>query len=237
MNSRTTGGSSSTGGLSRFLAPRPARSPAVAPGLQRFLSPRQRAVPGERCEFCTEGITEQHPHVVNIETRSLMCACRGCFLLFAPDGAAGGKYRAVPDDVTLDPGFRLSAGQWDALQIPVGMAFFFHQSDLDRPVAFYPSPAGATESLLPLQTWDELVEANTVLRGMLPDVQALLVYRPRDGAQRAYIVPIDACYELVGLIRRYWKGFDGGEEVWRAIETFFAALSERSRPPRPRADA
>jgi Family of unknown function (DUF5947) len=237
VNSRTNGGAPSTGGLSRFLAPRQERTPAVAPGLQRFLTPRKRAAPGERCEFCTESIAQDHPHVVNIETRSLMCACRGCFLLFAPDGAAGGKFRAVPDDVTVDPGFRLSAGQWDALQIPVGMAFFFHQSDLDRPVAFYPSPAGATESLLPLETWDELVEANPGLRGMLPDVQSLLVYRPREGAQRAYIVPIDSCYELVGLIRRYWKGFDGGEEAWRAIETFFAALSERSRPSRPRADA
>lgn len=223
------------GGLARFLAPRPDRGPdgpELPPGLKRFLKPRERAIPGERCEFCTEPVYDGHPHVVNVELRSLMCACRGCYLLFATDGAAGGKYRAVPDDVTLDPGFRLTEGQWDALQIPVGMAFFFHQSDLGHAVAFYPSPAGATESMLPLGTWDELVEANDVLKTMLPDVQALLVYRPREGAQRCYIVPIDTCYELVGIIRRYWKGFDGGEEVWRAIESIFDGLSERSRPPR-----
>ncbi len=230
MDHRATG--ISTGGLGRFLTPRVTQAPQIAPGLRRFLEPRKRAVPGERCEFCTELVYEDHPHVVNVETRSLMCACRGCYLLFAPDGAAGGKYRAVPDDVTLDPEFRLTDGQWEALQIPVAMAFFFHQSDLGRAVAFYPSPAGATESLLPLDTWDELVAANAVVRDMLPDVQALLVYRPRDAARQCFIVPIDACYQLVGLIRRYWKGFDGGQEAWAAIEAFFAGLTDRSRPPR-----
>ena len=226
------GNGRSVEGLGRFLAPR-TRSPATGPDLRRFMEPRKRAAPGELCEFCTETLADQHSHVVNVETRSLMCACRGCYFLFAPDGAAGGRYRAVPEDTTFDPDFQLSDGQWDGLQIPVAMAFFFVQSDLGHAVAFYPSPAGATESLLPLATWDELVAANPILQRMLPDVQALLVYRPRGEAQRCYVVPIDACYELVGLIRRHWKGFDGGEEAWREIEAFFTTLTERSRPPAP----
>jgi hypothetical protein len=225
------------GGLGRFLAPRRPSSATATPDLRRFLTPRARAVPGERCEFCAEALHEEHAHVVNLETRTLMCACRGCYLLFTADGAGGGKYRAVPDRVTLDPAFVLTHAQWDALQVPVGMAFFFHQSDLGRPVAFYPSPAGATESLLSLETWDELVAANPVLASMLPDVQALLVYAPRGAERRCYIVPIDACYELVGLIRRYWKGFDGGEEAWREIGSFFDALTARSRPPVVRIEA
>jgi hypothetical protein len=219
-------------GLSRFLTPRSA-SPATAPDLRRFLEPRKRATPGERCEFCTEPLADHHSHVVNLETRSLMCACRSCYFLFAPDGAAGGRYKAVPEDITLDPDFALSEGQWDALQIPVAMAFFFHQSDIGHAVAFYPSPAGATESLLPLDTWDELVAANPILGRMASDVEALLVYRPRGEAQRCYLVPIDACYQLVGLIRRHWKGFDGGEEAWHEIDAFFSDLTARSRPPRP----
>lgn len=230
VTGRANGGPA--GGLGRFLAPRSSPAAAEGPDLRRFLAPRPKAVPGERCEFCTEILYPEHSHVVNIESRSLMCSCRGCYLLFAPDGAAAGKYRAVPEDVTLDPGFKLTDAQWDGFQIPVGMAFFFHQSDLGRPVAFYPSPAGATESLLSLDTWDELVSANPILATMLPDVQALLTYRPRNGERRTYIVPIDAPYELVGLIRRYWKGFDGGEEAWAAIGAFFDALTDRSRPPR-----
>ena len=41
--------------------------------------------------------------------------------------------------------------------------------------AFYPSPAGATESLLPLTAWEEIVRENPALREMQPDVEALLV--------------------------------------------------------------
>ena len=45
-----------------------------------------------------------------------------------------------------------------------------------------------------------------------------------------YIVPIDACYQLVGLIRLSWKGLSGGEEVWRAVEEFFVDLQAKSQP-------
>ena len=93
----------------------------------------------------------------------------------------------------------------------------------------YPSPAGAMESLLPLESWKELVEANQVLEGIEPDVQALLVNRV--GTAREYfIVPIDTCYELIGLIRTHWRGLSGGETVWREIREFFARLAEQSEP-------
>ena len=55
------------------------------------------------------------------------------------------RYRAVPDRYLAFPDFALSRRKWEALQIPVGFAFFFRNSDLDRTVAFYPGPAGATE--------------------------------------------------------------------------------------------
>ncbi|MEJ7749234.1 MAG: DUF5947 family protein, partial [Candidatus Limnocylindrales bacterium] len=214
-------------------APGGASVPASSPiDLRRFLEPPPRAVPGERCEFCAETLSDEHSHVVNVESRSLMCSCRGCWFLFAPDGAAAGKYRAVPEDVVRDPAFVLTDADWESLQIPVGMAFFFHQSDLAQAVAFYPGPAGATESLLPLETWQQLVSDNPILATMLPDVQALLVYRPPgDSVRQTFIVPIDVCYELVGIIRRFWKGFDGGQEAGESIAQFFEQLTERSRPP------
>ncbi|HSK36358.1 MAG TPA: DUF5947 family protein, partial [Actinomycetota bacterium] len=128
-----------------------------------------------------------------------------------------------------DQAFGLGEGQWDALQIPVRVAFFFHNSDLGRVVAFYPSPAGATESLLPLEAWAEVVAANPVMTDLAPDVEALLVRRAGQGFE-CFLVPIDACYELVGLVRMHWKGFDGGQEAWDAIDGFFDAVRERSRP-------
>lgn len=197
--------------------------------MRRFMRPRPTPIPGEACEFCAEVIAQEHPHVADLETRSVMCACRGCYLLFTADGAAVGRYRAIPDRSTYDPSFVITAAQWDALQVPVAMCFFFHNSSLGRTVAFYPGPAGATESLLPLDVWAELQEANPMLRSILPDVEALLVRRDRS-ASECYVVPIDRCYELVGVIRRSWKGFDGGTEAHEAITAFFAGLRATSRP-------
>jgi hypothetical protein len=197
--------------------------------LRRFIESRPEPAL-ERCGFCSEPVPGEHRHVVEIEKRSLLCVCRACYLLFTHPGAAGGKYRAVPDRYVELPRMALSDAQWDRLQIPVGMAFLFHNSALNRTLAFYPSPAGAAESALPLETWDEIVAANALLRTLEPDVEALLVRRTRTH-QESYIVPIDACYELAGLMRRHWKGFDGGEEARLAIETFFAGLRERAGEP------
>jgi len=112
------------------------------------------------------------------------------------------------------------------------MAFFFQSSTAGRIVALYPSPAGATESLLDLSSWSELVSANAVLEEMLPDVEALLVNRVRNGGEspQYYLVPIDECYRLVGLIRARWSGLSGGTEMWREIDRFFEELTRRAEP-------
>ena len=217
-----------TGGLGRFVQPRPGGSTPMPSNLRRFLEAPEPAPSGERCEMCNEQIPEEHSHVVALETRALMCTCRPCYLLFTKDGAAGGKYVSVPDRYLYDPGFSVSNAQWEQLQIPVKMAFFFVNSELDKTVAFYPSPAGATESLLPLDTWADVMAANPRLSELTPDVEALIVYR-RDDRYECWLVPIDACYELVAHVRLKWKGFDGGQEAWESIDGFFANLRERSR--------
>ena len=38
------------------------------------------------------------------------------------------------------------------------------------------------------------------------------------------IVPIDRCYELVGMIKATWEGISGGDAVQNAVEAFFARL-------------
>lgn len=210
--------------------------PEISPGaelesLRRFRDRKPERTPGEHCEMCTQEIPPEgmgHAHVVQLDSRSLLCACRACYLLFTVDGAAGGRYRAVPEDFRFDPSFTLTTRQWDALQIPVRMAFFFFNSAADGVVAFYPSPAGATESLLDLDAWAELVAANPSLATVAPDVEALIVRRTDDGFA-SFLVPIDSCYELVGLVKLHWKGFDGGEEAWHAIDGFFDAVRARSR--------
>ncbi len=181
--------------------------------------------------MCAAPVGEQHQHVVNLESRSLMCTCRGCYLLFT-DEQAKLRYRAVPERYLSFPGFDLGTGQWEELQIPVGLAFFFHNSVQERVVAFYPGPAGATESELPLKSWERIVEANPALTTLRPDVEALLVRAAahEEGPASAHLVPIDACYELVGHLRLLWRGFDGGTEAREAIESFFAKVQQLSRP-------
>ena len=182
----------------------------------------------ERCELCSTEIAEVHGHVVRLEPRGLLCACRACYLLFTERGAAAGRYRAVPDRVLAVDDFSLSAGEWEALQIPVSVAFFFYNSDLGRVAGFYPSPAGATECLLPLGAWDAVVARNGVLASAEPDVEAVLI-RVQEGGSECFLVPIDSCYELVGLLRQLWRGFDGGREVHGAIDDFFGRIRSRSR--------
>ena len=66
---------------------------------------------------------------------------------------------------------------WESLQLPINLAFFLPSTPAGRVVAFYPSPAGATESLVPLEAWQTLIDDNPVLGNLHPDVEALLVNR------------------------------------------------------------
>jgi len=191
--------------------------------LARIRAGRPEPSPYERCEMCGAPVADQHQHVVNIGTRSLLCTCRPCYLLFTHDDAAL-AYRAVPDRYLSFQD--LAAPVWEELELPVGTAFLFINSALERVVAFYPGPAGATESELPLAAWDRVVATTPGLGTLKPDVEALLV-RAVDQKVEAFLVPIDVCYELVGHLRKLWRGFDGGQDVRRRLDDFFAHVRSR----------
>jgi Family of unknown function (DUF5947) len=185
---------------------------------------------GERCEMCSEAIAEEHQHVVNVEGRQLMCVCRGCYLLFT-DTNAELRYRAIPDRYLAFPDFALNRREWEALQIPVGLAFFFRNTALRRTVAFYPGPAGATESELDLTAWNNIRDTDPRVDMLEDDTEALIVRVPEDEtlAPECFLVPIDACYEFVGRLRMLWHGFDGGQQVRDFIAEFFDLLAARSQ--------
>jgi hypothetical protein len=195
--------------------------------LRRLRERRPAADPEERCQLCASPIDEQHPHLVRLDTRALLCSCHPCHLLFGQKGAGGGKFRAVPQRYVHQP-VQLSLAEWEALQIPVRMAFLFHNSTLGKMVAFYPSPAGATESLLSLEAWREVEARAPLVAEMEPDVEALLVRgEPHGERLETFLVPIDTCYELTGRVRRLWRGFDGGDEARAELARFFTALRAR----------
>ena len=184
--------------------------------------------PLPRCEMCAHPMGPEgdagHSHVVDVTARNLLCVCRPCALLFDRSEAGGGHYRRVPDRWLRVDGFSVDHPAWAALQIPVGLVFVLRSSAAPDPVAFYPGPAGATESLLSLDAWAALTAVHPEVAAAEEDVEAVLVLGPAE----CFVVPVDACYELVGRLRQVWRGFDGGSEARRVLHTFASRLEERA---------
>jgi hypothetical protein len=194
--------------------------------LRQFTRKRPRV---ECCEICGQQLALNHQHLLETQSRKLVCACDACAVLFSSQSAT--KYKRVPRRVLFLREFQMTDGQWDSLMIPIEMAFFFNRTPQGKIGAFYPSPAGATESLLSLDTWNDIVQTNPILEKIEPSVEALLVNRvgaTRGVSAEHYIVPIDECYKLVGLIRIHWHGLSGGTEVWREVGNFFAELKQKA---------
>lgn len=181
----------------------------------------------ERCGLCAATVADEHQHLIEPEARQLVCVCDPCAILFGDAGQT--KYLRVPRRASALPNFHMTDAQWDELSLPIGLAFFVYNLGAKRVVALYPSPAGPMESTLHLDTWDQIVRDNPVLDGLLPEVEGLLVNRIGE-ARDYYIVPVDDCFKLSGLIRTNWRGLSGGAEVWKAIDGFFADLKQRARP-------
>lgn len=207
------------------MAPLDAAASAL-PGLRRLLQDRRG--PEERCELCSAPLAPHpgHEHLLEPEARQIHCACTPCALLFPADALK--RYRRVGTRLLYLRDFAMDDAQWEALALPVNMVFVQTSAPPGGVHAYYPSPAGAMESLLTLEGWGDLVAANPVLGRMQPDVEALLVNRV-GAARDHYVAPIDRCYELVGLIRMFWRGLSGGQDVWERIAQFFASLRSSAR--------
>lgn len=178
----------------------------------------------EQCEFCSQPLQARHRHLLEIASRKIVCGCHACALRFEN---VVGRWKLVPRDTRHLPDFQITDAEWESFSLPIQLAFFVRSTPAARVLAVYPSPAGATESLVTLSHWDSLVAANPVLSEIEPDVEALLVNRLK-GARDYFLAPIDVCFELVGLIRLRWRGFSGGEQVWQQLEEFFSRLRQDS---------
>jgi hypothetical protein len=185
---------------------------------------RDRQPVAEHCELCVLPLESHHAHLLEPKERRILCSCDPCAFLFQ-DGA--GRYRRIPRDSFLLSAFELPELLWESLSVPISLAFFFYSSTTRRVVGFYPSPGGATESLLELSAWDEIAGVHPRLRNMSPDVEAFLVNRLATPPEY-FVVPIDRAYELSGLVRKHWRGFTGGDAVWREIQGFFATLRSQA---------
>lgn len=212
-------------------------SPASLRVLRRFLrNPELALSENVPCELCASPLAEEHRHLLDLAQGRLLCVCAACALLFSPRETKMGKYRLIPRRYLALTEFHLTDEQWYELALPVNLVYLLRSSETGSVRAFYPGPAGATEAPLAQEDWRALLMANSILDSLEPDVEALLINRI--GPERAYyIVPIDLCYRLAGLIRATWRGLSGGSEVWNAIEGFFADLRAKASPAISRSQA
>ena len=180
----------------------------------------------ERCDLCGVAVPPEHQHLLQQSDRRVLCGCDPCAILFSHREGSS-RFLRIPRSGTKLDNFQISDIEWNALRLPIDLAFFLRNSKESRIMAYYPSPAGSTESLLSLEAWEEIVARNPALNKMEADVEALLVNRTQ-GRHDYFIAPIDQCYKLTGVIRMHWRGFSGGDTVWREVENFFTELERRS---------
>jgi hypothetical protein len=179
-------------------------------------------VPVEYCDLCHTRLPDDHRHLLHLEERRIVCSCEACWALHSGDA----EYRPTGMRTIWLDRFDCDQEMWGLLQIPIGLAFFMRSTVSGGVVAFYPSPAGATESELDMDAWGELVRRNPALDGLDPDAEALIVNRVSEPPQYV-IAPIDECYRLVGLIKLKWEGISGGDALQRAVPEFFDGLRAR----------
>jgi hypothetical protein len=177
----------------------------------------------ERCDLCSTTVPADHRHMLNLYERQIMCVCEACWALRSGDP----DFRPTGSRTLWLEDFELPEDIWAQFRIPIGLAFFMYSSVTDCVVALYPSPAGATESELHFETWERLAALNPVLRRLEPDAEALIVNRMSEPHTFA-IAPIDRCYMLVGLVKRWWEGISGGAGVERAVAGYFEELRRRA---------
>jgi Family of unknown function (DUF5947) len=185
----------------------------------------------ERCDLCSEVLTEAHPHLFDASEKTVLCACAVCALLFPQRADASGRYRFIPETSTYLQDLVFDELTWNALEIPVHVAYFVRSPETGHVVAYYPSPVGAVESLLRLDAWQQLEQRNPMLRELVGDTQALLV-NAMDGVAEGWIVGIDVCYRLIAVMRTHWRGLRGGDGVRTELKRFFDELRGASVPHR-----
>lgn len=183
--------------------------------LRKFTTPQ--AVPQtSRCDLCGNDVRDPHEHVFEPRERRLSCACTSCAILF-PSSPGSRHRRVVTRAERLTTTF--GADDWELLGVPVRLAFFVPSDVHDKLLAVYPSARGTVEALLPMHTWQTLVEAHPELSAVEHDVEGLLVDAVKSPPSM-YRASIDVCFGLLGALRASGAGLIGSA----GIDGFIAAV-------------
>lgn len=194
-------------------------------GLRRL---KRVNLPEERCDSCATGLSAIHQHMVDCSNHRLLCICSICSMMLGSESAT--RFRSVPSAGRSAAELQISDAQWDALRIPVALAFIYTTGQAGQAYVVYPSPGGPIASELDSMEWPRLVDSNPILQSLRPYVEALLINRVNN--VREYLVaPIDECYRLVGIVRREWRGFGGGMELQEEMAAQLQELRRRAGGP------
>jgi hypothetical protein len=199
-------------------------------GLRRFLpespaeaAPAPAASEDEQCELCTLTLAAKHRHLLHLDERRILCVCETCWAVRSGEA----EFRPVGNRTVWLDDFALTDEQWASFQIPIGLAFFMVSTVSGGVIALYPSPAGATECELDLESWERLVAENPALGSLEADAEALIVNRMAEPPTHV-IAPIDVAYQLVGVVKASWEGISGGRATEDAVAGYFEGLRERA---------
>ena len=199
---------------------------AVLAKLRAFVT----GTPVVECELCAQSITAEHQHLLQQDARRVFCACEACVSTFAHDPPRPGpRYLRVERRAARLHAVEIDDLSWAELGIAGGLAFFTTRSRTGEVVATFPGRAGIIETFVPLRAWSELERRFPALKGILPDVEALLVRRSvrhHDYFQ----VSIDHCYELSSLLRTSEVPLTAPD--LSAVQSFFSQLEQRTSQKR-----
>lgn len=184
--------------------------------LRRF---REASTDATRCAFCGMAVESAHPHRLDPEGWQVICACNAC----DRDRADEPRLRRVGHRVEKIEDPRVGERMLMVVDVPVGLAFFTRTRRAAN--VFYPAPTGTAEARIDVETWAALEAELPEVARLEPEVEAIVVsLSPR----RTFVVPIDECFRLAGMLRSAWVGWSGGAEARSAIEDFFATLETRA---------
>jgi len=152
----------------------------------------------ERCDLCSASLSERHEHLFDARERRVACACRACTMLFPETGEAA--YRRIVSHASRLPHLRLDAEDFEALGIPVRVAFLYPSRVHDCVFAVYPNGGGAAEATLPRAAWEMLVVQHPTLACIELDVEGLFVNAIGEESD-VYRLSVDVGHRIVGTLR------------------------------------
>jgi Family of unknown function (DUF5947) len=176
----------------------------------------------EECQLCAQVLTGEHEHLLEVEARRLHCACLSCARALGHDPCPrAARYLRVQRRAARLSGVLIDDARWAELRVPVGLAFFTTRSRTGEVIATFPGRSGIIESFVPLKAWSALEQQFPVLKGVQPDVEALLVRRT-SRHHDYFQVSADLCFELAELLRGVASTASSGE--LRVVQRFFERL-------------